>query len=391
MATNRLFYLPAQGNSMAPLIQSNDQIVYRKIKLHQLKVGDIVLYQFQTEWHSHRIIYLCSAKKLLVTKGDNNLKADSPIAYSQLRGLVVGIKRQSKFSDFKTLYQVRGSIFLKEAIALSQKLTAAKVIYVFPKGPFLNLRYEGSFPQQLFLDLDILVSKQNLKTTRQALANLGYKPLEQSKPTLFVKRNQGFQVLVDLHHEPHLVLKPVPITQILYPQSLLISFSNDLLKHRQKITIKRQVIYLPEVNYLIIYLALHLFHHNFSGGLRYSMLDRIIRAEKASGRLDRSQITAIIKKYQLAKFLQPVFNNLSNYYQTPINFFKKPKSNQHSWQFLNELTRVWAGILRFFNLWYRSPQPFWIRWLLLFHPQIWFSGLSTVATWVARLAIFQIR
>jgi hypothetical protein len=136
--------------------------------------------------------------------------------------------------------------------------------------------------------------------------------------------------------------------------------------------------------FLILYLALHLFHHNFQGSFRFQFFDIVVRKSKLNAR-NWQNIGKTIAKYQLNNFAYPVFYLAKKYYQTPIpnSFLKQIKPvNPLANKLINKLTlnsiltdepRIKAGVNRFKNLFFLSPNPLWKKIFVFFNPQVIYS------------------
>ncbi len=112
--------------------------------------------------------------------------------------------------------------------------------------------------------------------------------------------------------------------EALYPQKLIDQLTQEFLATKKEVKINNEKFWILDFKLLILYLALHFFHHNFHGSSRLEFLDRVIRREKLTS-ITVNYLTVIIKKYHLQNFVYPSFFLLKKYYQTPIpgEFFKK--------------------------------------------------------------------
>jgi len=174
----------------------------------------------------------------------------------------------------------------------------------------------------------------------------------------------------------------------LYPQCLIEKLTEDFLRKKQKVIIQGSNFYLLSSSNLVIYLALHLFHHNFRGAFRYDFLDKIIRREKFTS-ITVKYLTVIIKKYQLENFVYPVFVLLKKYYQTPLpkNFLHQIEPSNlktlklYNFKNLNifdDEPRIKAGVNRFKNLFFLSPNPLWKKVLVFLSLQVIYSVFWTL-------------
>ena len=79
------------SGSMWPVLKQNDLILIKKIEdTSKIAVGDIVVYKNENGFTVHRVVRKLTAK--LITRGDANNVDDSPIAYNQVEGKVLGTK-----------------------------------------------------------------------------------------------------------------------------------------------------------------------------------------------------------------------------------------------------------------------------------------------------------
>lgn len=59
------------GTSMEPLINQGDKLYVEKLRISQLKIGDIIVFYSNNNFIGHRIIRI--NKKRIITKGDNSI------------------------------------------------------------------------------------------------------------------------------------------------------------------------------------------------------------------------------------------------------------------------------------------------------------------------------
>lgn len=79
------------SGSMWPVLKEGDLIFIEKPEAKDnVSVGDIIVYKNENGFTVHRVIRKLTDK--LVTKGDANNVDDSPIAYNQIEGKVLGTK-----------------------------------------------------------------------------------------------------------------------------------------------------------------------------------------------------------------------------------------------------------------------------------------------------------
>jgi signal peptidase I len=94
-----LIELPAQGNSMFPLIKQDDICTFETCNPFLLNRGDVVLF-FSTEGQliTHRFLRIVDLgdKQVFIFKGDTNVGTDDPILEEQIIGRLTYIRRSKK-------------------------------------------------------------------------------------------------------------------------------------------------------------------------------------------------------------------------------------------------------------------------------------------------------
>jgi signal peptidase I len=85
----------ARGSSMVPLIHTGDVLFVEPVKLEQLKVGDIIVFDNNSvSYVAHRIIK--KNDSTVTTKGDNQFHFDRPIPNEHVRGKITQIENKQK-------------------------------------------------------------------------------------------------------------------------------------------------------------------------------------------------------------------------------------------------------------------------------------------------------
>ncbi|PIR79400.1 MAG: hypothetical protein COU26_01335, partial [Candidatus Levybacteria bacterium CG10_big_fil_rev_8_21_14_0_10_36_30] len=97
--------------------------------------------------------------------------------------------------------------------------------------------------------------------------------------------------------------------EYLYPQKLLEDFTKSLLNNKRIVEIGDGKFPLLSLEEQIVYLFLHLFHHNFRGGYRYDILVKILGMP-----FDKNKLIHIITEYKLTNFVYPGLMLLNEYY-----------------------------------------------------------------------------
>jgi signal peptidase I len=384
---------------MLPILRPNDIVYFKKTPFLKIKVNDLIIFKKKNQLITHRVIY--KTKKYLITKGDNNPNCDGKIYPKQILGKVYQIKRNGQIFKPETFYLIQSTHYFSEIIKIKKEFDKENINYVFLKGLPLHLYFEGTHPKRLYADCDVLIDKKDFQKAEKILFSFGYqkantslssfqKKLQDKKAeNAYFKIINGFTVVFDLHLEVVFMMTQLGKLEALYPQKLIDNLNEEFLKTKRKIKINNEPFLILDTCYLILYLALHLFHHNFSGAFRYDFLDKVIKKSKISIK-SWQEIALIIKKYQLNNFVFPVFFLLKKYYKTsvpplfirsiqPINPLNRKLINKLTKiNIFNDEPRIRAGIKRFLYLFIFSPSPFWKKILIIFNPQVIFAVLWVV-------------
>ncbi|MFK7800912.1 MAG: signal peptidase I [Anaerolineae bacterium] len=78
------------SNSMAPLLEKNDQVILEPVDLETLKKGDIITIKSNEGFLTHRVV--SRSNREIRTKGDRNITLDPPHHIDQIIGRVASIK-----------------------------------------------------------------------------------------------------------------------------------------------------------------------------------------------------------------------------------------------------------------------------------------------------------
>ncbi len=405
------FPFKTQGFSMKPLILPNDYLYLKKVKYKAIRINDILLVKKTGEYISHRVIY--KSARFLVTKGDNSLNSDDRILPKQVMAKVIKIERDDKIFNLKSVYALQSTLYLNEIEIINRCLKKAHVDFVFLKGLPLHLYYENHYPKRLFLDCDVLVSKKDFSVTDNLLRRMGYRKSDTSLSNFqkklkdknveiaYYKKINGFPVVFDLHFEAVFMMTQLGKLNNLYPQEFIDQLTEECLRKKEKIIINKNTYPILNPQLLIIYLALHFFHHNFRGAFRLKFLDNVVRKNKLDP-IAFTQIRRTIRKYQLQNFVYPSFVLLEKLYKTPLleSFLAsiQPSNIQlhylssvinHPSSIFDDQTRVRAGVNRFKNLFLLSPQPLWKKLQIVFNYQVIYSIYWTIKTRLSSFFIFK--
>jgi ribosomal protein S18 acetylase RimI-like enzyme len=108
------FHFKSFGASMLPLIRAGDILTIKPIKLADLNLGDVILYQNNGKPLVNRLI---KKRKLynspiFILKGDFLPHSDNPIDKSQIFGKVVNIDRNSIKINYNTFWRKKFNLLL---------------------------------------------------------------------------------------------------------------------------------------------------------------------------------------------------------------------------------------------------------------------------------------
>jgi len=391
------YKIKSDGNSMYPLIKSGDIIRMEKYNFNKAKVNEIILISKTNQLIAHRVIY--KKDKYLITKGDHNITADGRIKKNQIIGKVTQIKRHKTSIDASHHYLFQSSIYFQEIVRLNKIFRKNNLDFVYLKGLPLYLAYFKTHPSRFYADCDLMIRRDDLAKVSAILIQEKYRLAERAysfvhkllkdKPTelVFVKSVGNFAVSFDVHTEPNFMLNQIGKLDVLYPQFLIDQITDLFFQEKKRMTVfNEQFSVLSEVN-LILYLALHLFHHNFKGIFRLELIDKLIRKFK---NFDWVQLEKKIKSYRLKNFVYPVFVMSIKYYKTPVKrkFLMAIQPDGMTNKYIagvilktnvfNDQTRIEAGKTRFKNIFYLSSQPFYKKILVFFSPAVVYSIMWTL-------------
>lgn len=383
------------GNSMTPILLDEDIVYFKKAKFSQIKTNDIITVKKLNKLFTHRIIY--KTNKYLITKGDNNIISDGRIYPNQIVGRLYQIKRNGEILNPENIYLIQSSLYFAEIVKIKKALEKEKIDFVFLKGLPLHLYYEGAHPRRIYADCDILVSLEGQSNIHRLLIKNGFKKSETSYSSIhkilknketedmYYKKINGVPVLFDVHYEAVFMMNQIGKLNELYPQKSTDQMSKQFLKERMIVQIQNENFPILSPPDLIIYLALHFFHHNYNGIFRLELLNTIFQKIHYSRRTYVSSSVIFIRKYKLENFVYPTFLLLQKYFKTPIpkKFMDSIKPHRNKMKYIdenilrinifNDEPRIKAGVTRFKNLFYLSPQPLWRNILIIFNPAVIYS------------------
>lgn len=102
--TKKELTFTCEGTSMDPVLQNGDEISVSRVPLADLRFGDIVTYENNSVFITHRFFYRKRQKNgdlLLILKADNRLTSDKPVPVSFLVGKVTKISRNAQIFEIK--------------------------------------------------------------------------------------------------------------------------------------------------------------------------------------------------------------------------------------------------------------------------------------------------
>ncbi len=372
-------------NTMRPIFYSGDDLYYRKITFGQVKTNDIVIINKDRRIIAHRVIYKNS--RYIVTKGDSNLKSDGKIYPGNLTARVVKIKRDRNIFRPEDIYLSQSTVYFNEIVRIKKEFEEKGIDFVFLKGLPLHLYIEKSHPKRLYFDCDVLIKENDYSNAEKILLGHGYKQADSRRKKnpfeiTYNKIINGFMVSFDLHLKAVFTMTRLDRINALYPQKLIDQLTSDMLRTKRPIKIYGESFFILNSQYLIIYLALHFFHHGFRGAFRLELLAKIISLT-ARNKYLWFGLTDKILKYHLQNFVYPVFVLLIKYYKTPIpkrflvsvqslSFLPKYLSSRiyNRGDIFDDIPLAKSLINRFMNLFFLSPSPVWKKLQVMLYPRV---------------------
>jgi signal peptidase I len=379
------------GDSMYPLLLDKDILYLKKITFSSIKVNDIITIREKGYYFTHRVIY--KGQNYLLTKGDNNPIMDKKVYPKNIVGIVENVKRQGNMFNPEQLYLFQSTTYFGEIVKIKNILEKNQIEMVFLKGLPLHLYFEKAHPKRLYADCDILIKPKDFPKVKKLLSKFGYRKIEDSlsqehkklknkeSEISFMKTLNGFHVVFDVHFEIVFLMTQLGELNFLYPQNKINLLTEEFMSDKRIIKVLGEDFPILSQTNLIIYLCLHLFHHNFTGVYRYDFIDKIIRTDRP----DYKRITETVKKYSLQNFIYPCFILLSKYYQTPLDkkivssikpgksvlsFIKKNIVNM---DIFGQGKRIESGVKRFKMIFFLSPYPIYKKVLVFFNKEVLYS------------------
>ncbi len=315
-------WLKSYGNSMLPILHDQDIVEILPVFSKQITVDEIISYPVKQGYITHRVIYTHPKKNWIMTKGDNNVYPDKKIQKKRILGKVNLIYRGEDSIRLDDYYLFQSTYYFEEIKMFKKQLDTQDIQHVFLKGLPVHIYYKGSFPRRDFADCDILFKKEDQKNIHAILTKIGYQrqsshesPIHQlTKEDVhsfeYCKVRGMFKIIFDIHFKAGLFETKLGSTDALYSPSLSNSFTNELLNQATTVTVLGEKYKILNHSYLIIYLATHIFHHNFKGYHRYNFLANVFKKKMPNILV----LSKIAEKYKLDNIIFAVFLLYNKYY-----------------------------------------------------------------------------
>lgn len=406
---------------MLPILRTGDVLYRKKINFHKININDLIMAKKNGKMFTHRVIYRIPSpgrstahtfqvfSGYLITKGDNNPQSDGKVYPKQVIGKVHKIKRNGQVFNPQDVNLLQSTLYFQEIIQVKKLFEKARINFVFLKGLPIHLYFEGRHPNRIYADCDLLVDVHDYGKTEAVFHRLGYSKAKTEYSSIhkilkdkqtefsFYKKINDFPIVFDVHFEPVFLMNQLGKLNELYPQSLIDEMTEEFLRTKKEVTVQGEKFLILNTYYLILYLALHFFHHNFRGIHRLEMIDKVIRkalpvsftpGESLYAGCPRGVALADkIAEYRLQNFVYPAFVLLKKYYDTPLprgflsliepreDKLRYTKKNIMKINVFDDETRIQAGINRFKNIFFLSPEPIYKKILVFLNPAVVYSIL----------------
>ncbi len=383
------------GDSMLPILFNGDVIIHQKIKFSNIKINDIICFKKNNHLVTHRVVYRKS--NFLITSGDNNRISDGKIYSKDVIGIVNKIKRIGHIISINDLYLIQSTIYFKEIIDVNRLLKKRKINIVVLKGLPLYLLYYNRIPKRIYADCDILVPRKKVNQVIKLMEKLGYKTIDTSFSKLqsklksqdteitLYKLIQGIPVYFDIHVELGFMMVQIGKLNEFYSTKLLNKLTLSFINQSRQVKLNGESFNFLSPEHLVIYLILHLYHHNFTGPYRYDLLLNILNKEK----LDYNKIAACISEFNLKNYIYPGVLLLKKYYNLKfeskfiekiipdkkiLNLIVKKFGNLN---IFDEHDRFSNGVEKFKLLFYLSPRKIY-KYAVILNPEVIYFALLFV-------------
>lgn len=382
------------GHSMYPILHSGDIVYYKDVPFKNIQLNDIIVAKLKDHYVTHRVLHKHSTH--LITKGDNLQKIDNPISPTQIVGVVYKVKRANIEFHPDTYYLLQSSIYYDHIKKLVTMLDSKHIPYILLKGLPLHLKYSKNHPRRKFFDVDILIRHTDRMNVLKELAKLGFsrrvdflsstheklmdKPIEET----YMKKFDGFAISVDVHYEAVFMMTQIGTLNELYHQQYIDAFSKELFFNTQPYRSQSLSCTILRDDYLLVYLALHFFHHNFKGIHRLQLIQKIIDSvPERKKTLFWQQVSEIISRFSMEGYIYGTFLSVNKYFpetKIPAGFLEKitPSPTQCNYlknyfideNIYEETGSIKTGILLFMNLYLLSYNPWYKKFPVFFRPAV---------------------
>lgn len=303
----------------------------------------------------------------------------------------------------KLLAAFQSAVYYPQILKVKRLFAAENINFLFLKGLPLHLYFGKSFPQRIAADCDVLVDKKDKLKVEKVFACLGYQSAETAyskihlrlkdklTETTYFKTIINWPVVFDVHFEAVFLMNQLGKLDSLYPQEFIDDLTAEFLRNKQLVKIRRQDFPILAPADLIIYLGLHFFHHNFTGKHRLEFWHKIIGCYKkqlAAGLGE--EVAAKIKRYRLQNFVYPGFVLANKSFGEVLapKFMVEIKPDRRVLEYIDKKIkianinqvqdRLTAGINRFKNILYLSPNPWYRKIFIFFQPAVIYSVIWTL-------------
>ena len=403
--SNDFLKIKTFGNSMFPFLMDADVLYVKRTPFSKLSINDFVTFLENKKFITHRIIFKSrlGLKPYIITKGDANLQPDKKVVPKQILGKVYKIKRAGAIFDPEQIYLFQSTLYFNEILKVKKVFEKNNIELVFLKGLPINLYLEKTHPKRIYADCDLLIKKQEFNKVSRILKKLGFSTIETTitkthaklrtkEPEVsFSKTIDNIRITLDIHLEAAFLIHTLGKMDSIYPQVLIDKLTEAFLKEKKVIRIYNENFFILPTENLIIYLALHLFHHNLRGYYRYNLISKVLTKNK----VDFNLMAEKIYEYNLRNFIYPVFILLIKYYKIPIpkKFLNRILPSAGKIRYINnhilnidifsEEFRVDSGIERFKFFFHLSPVNPYLKYFIFLQPGVLYTIL-----WILKSRIY---
>lgn len=388
---SKIDHIKTFGNSMYPLLHSDDIVFFEKVPWNYIKVDDIILFQTRKQVITHRVIY--KNNSYLLTKGDNILRADQPVLPSQIIGKLTSVKRNGSHIYPEIIYTMQSGVYINQIKLVCTILRKHSIPFVILKGLPLHLHYEKRHPRRLYADCDILLHKSDKEKVMKLFKKTGYTvtQLDESKhaETSYTKMVNGVPVVFDIHYEPVFMMTSFDVGKYFYSKDLLHKMTEEFISNQRKVVYDTFTYPILQQEYLVMYLAMHFFHHNFRSPARIRILIKIITSTDWNYS-SWKKLQEITLRYHLENIVFPTFLILNKYYNInpPPIVMTSLKSKSIFLNFIifllirqsifNEDSPLTAGVKRMIYIFILSPSPIIKKMSILKEKVLWENILKVI-------------